>query len=181
MPLNCDSHCLSVYNIRLIIPLPMFSRVLNRGFWFAQSKFNSYKDVTLLNSELSKNYMRSSGPGGQSVNTTNSKAEVRVLISSCSIIDSVIADNLRANYPNFINKSGEIVVTSQTHKSQAQNLNECIKKIQKLIFNCSQVPEQRKYEIPTETEEMEDRRIEGKKKRSEVKGRRNLGNRKHDL
>jgi protein subunit release factor B len=31
--------------------------------------------------------MRSSGPGGQSVNTTNSKAEVRLKINECAAID----------------------------------------------------------------------------------------------
>jgi protein subunit release factor B len=34
--------------------------------------------------------MRSSGPGGQSVNTTNSKAQVKLLINQCSTIDSYI-------------------------------------------------------------------------------------------
>lgn len=41
---------------------------------FATSKFTTYKDVVLPNSSITKNFMRSSGPGGQSVNTTNSKA-----------------------------------------------------------------------------------------------------------
>ena len=110
-------------------------------FMFAQSKFRTYKDVTLLNSEIRKTYVRSSGPGGQSVNTTNSKAEVRVSIAHCSIIDELIANNLRKNYPNFINKSGELIVTCQVHRGQTQNLAECIAKVQKMIFNCSQVPE----------------------------------------
>lgn len=50
--------------------------------------------------------MRSSGPGGQSVNTTNSKAEVRLLISQCAIIDEFISENLHKKYSTFINKSG---------------------------------------------------------------------------
>ena len=56
-------------------------------YMLAISKFNTYKDVKISNSEITKNYMRSSGPGGQSVNTTNSKAEVRVLINHCAVID----------------------------------------------------------------------------------------------
>jgi len=39
--------------------------------------------------------MRSSGPGGQSVNTTNSKAEVRLKIDQCSIIDDNMLTNLK--------------------------------------------------------------------------------------
>ena len=41
---------------------------------FATSKFGSYKDVPLEKHDIKTNFMRSSGPGGQSVNTTNSKA-----------------------------------------------------------------------------------------------------------
>ena len=42
----------------------------------------------------------------------------------------------------------------------------CIEKLQKMIFNCSKVPEERKYEIPAETDEMERYRIEEKRRRS---------------
>lgn len=73
---------------------------------FSKSKFETYKDVVINNSELRKTFMRSSGPGGQSVNTTNSKAEVRLTISQCSVIDTYIKENLIKKYSNFINKSG---------------------------------------------------------------------------
>jgi protein subunit release factor B len=66
--------------------------------------------------------MRSSGPGGQSVNTTNSKAQVKLSIDQCPAIDTFIKDNLQKKYSNYINKSGELVVTSQVHKSQSSNL-----------------------------------------------------------
>jgi protein subunit release factor B len=39
--------------------------------------------------------MRSSGPGGQSVNTTNSKAELRLKINECAPIDENIMKNLK--------------------------------------------------------------------------------------
>ena len=61
----------------------MLRAVFATYFRLSTSKFNSYKDVSIKNSEMVKNFSRSSGPGGQSVNTTNSKAEVRVLISQC--------------------------------------------------------------------------------------------------
>lgn len=83
----------------------LFTKSLHK-YLFAVSKFNTYKDVILTNAELTKSFMRSSGPGGQSVNTTNSKAEVRLLISQCSAVDSIISDNLYKKYGTFINKTG---------------------------------------------------------------------------
>ena len=47
-------------------------------------------------------------------------------------------------------------------------------KIQKMIFNSSQVPEERKYEIFEETEAMEDSRIEEKRRKSLVKSKRTM-------
>lgn len=43
-------------------------------YLFSSSKYESYKDVPLEKNQVKTNFMRSSGPGGQSVNTTNSKA-----------------------------------------------------------------------------------------------------------
>ena len=40
----------------------------------ATSKFPSYREVPIEKNHIETNFMRSSGPGGQSVNTTNSKA-----------------------------------------------------------------------------------------------------------
>ncbi len=41
---------------------------------FSTYKWNSYKEIEFQKWEYETNFMRSSGPGGQSVNTTNSKA-----------------------------------------------------------------------------------------------------------
>ena len=75
-------------------------------FFFSKSKFNTYKDVIIKSNEMQKQFVRSSGPGGQSVNKTNSKAEVRVFLKECQIIDSLIETNLRLKYKNYINKAG---------------------------------------------------------------------------
>ena len=84
----------------------MINNLFKIPYFFSKSKFNTYKDVIIKSNEMSKKFMRSSGPGGQSVNTTNSKAEVRVFILECSIIDEIIAKNLQEKYKNYINKSG---------------------------------------------------------------------------
>ena len=66
--------------------------------------------------------MRSSGPGGQSVNTTNSKAEIRLNLGICSVIDQHMMSNLKEKFSNSINKHNELIVRSQVHKSQGRNL-----------------------------------------------------------
>ena len=51
--------------------------------------------------------MRSSGPGGQSVNTTNSKAELRLKLSECAAVDSNIIVNLNREEDSLINGSSK--------------------------------------------------------------------------
>ncbi len=85
--------------------------------------------------------MRSSGPGGQSVNTTNSKAEIRIKLDEIEELDEFIIGNLKSKYKNYINKENEFVLRSQIHKSQSSNLDECITKAKKMIYECSLVPE----------------------------------------
>ena len=77
--------------------------------------------------------------------------------------------NLRSKYNNNINKDMELIVRSQTHKSQAKNLDDCYERIQKILYECSIVHPERSeepYEIPPEHNE---KRLMDKKRRSEIK------------
>ena len=96
--------------------------------------------------------MRSSGPGGQSVNTTNSKAQLRLKLNNCSAVDENILNNLHEKYSNQINKNNQLIIRSQTSKSQTQNLKECFIKAQKLLFFCSKEKQQKKEEPYEESE-----------------------------
>lgn len=62
-------------------------------------------------------YSRSSGPGGQNVNKLNTKAEVRFNIPSADWLSADIRDRLQQYYPNKITKDGDLIVTSQEHRS----------------------------------------------------------------
>lgn len=41
---------------------------------FSTQKYSSYKDVPIEKNDIKRNFVKSSGPGGQNVNKTNSKA-----------------------------------------------------------------------------------------------------------
>ena len=56
------------------------------------------------------------------------------------VLDEFIVNNLKSKYKNYISKDNEFVLRSQIHKSQSANLDECITKAKKLIYECSLVP-----------------------------------------
>jgi len=71
-----------------------------------------------------------------------------------------------------INKNGEFVITSQTTRSQKNNLDDCFEKLQSMLDQAAIEPKIR--EIWTEPSELgKARRIQEKKKRTETKQYRN--------
>ncbi len=84
-------------------------------------------------SEVRFNATRSGGPGGQGVNTTSSKVEVRWRIGDSHALHEEQKEALRAFTHHRINRNDEIVITSETERSQKQNKKEALAKLTALV------------------------------------------------
>lgn len=62
--------------------------------------------------KIEAKFSRSSGPGGQHVNKTNSKAEIRFNVEQADWLEDRVKKCLREKYSNFINKDNELIITS---------------------------------------------------------------------
>ncbi|XP_040845635.1 peptidyl-tRNA hydrolase ICT1, mitochondrial isoform X4 [Ochotona curzoniae] len=87
---------------------------------------------------LTISYSRSSGPGGQNVNKVNSKAEVRFHLATADWI----AEPVRHKMAVMINRSGELILTSESSRYQFRNLADCLQKIRDMIAEASQMPKE---------------------------------------
>ena len=83
--------------------------------------------------EIEFSSSRSSGPGGQNVNKVNSKAEIRFKVETAEWIPLEVRTRLIEQRSNRINKNGELVITSQEQRSQAQNRDECFAKLKEYL------------------------------------------------
>lgn len=125
-------------------------------------------------------FSRSSGPGGQNVNKVNTKATVRCALDS-TWIPSWARDGIRKS-PYFVKSSRSILLTSTVHRSQAQNVDDCLAKLHDLICAAAlqsipNDPSEEQRERVRELERRADaqRRLQ-KDKRSQAKQQRaNLG------
>ncbi|PPQ63243.1 hypothetical protein CVT24_005703 [Panaeolus cyanescens] len=125
-------------------------------------------------------FSRSSGPGGQNVNKVNTKATVRCSLDS-PWIPPWSRPHLR-NTPHYVSSSHTLLVTSMVHRSQAQNIDECLGKLRDLIVSAASAPIQ-KAASPEQQKKVEqlvkidkERRKKEKMHKSDVKrGRRNQG------
>lgn len=99
-------------------------------------------------SEFNFSFSRSSGPGGQSVNTANSKVTLHWDINANESIRMSIKERFQERYPQFINEEGLVFITSQEHRSQKQNIDSCIAKLYELLKSVQFPPKKRKPTKP---------------------------------
>ncbi|XP_074871027.1 large ribosomal subunit protein mL62 isoform X2 [Carettochelys insculpta] len=122
---------------------------------------------------LSISYCRSSGPGGQNVNKVNSKAEVRFHLASADWIAEDVRQKIAAMYRNRINKSGELIITSEVSRYQMKNLADCLQKIRDLIKEATQktkvVPKENSHLLIARVQKMNRERLRQKKIHSTIK------------
>jgi len=111
-------------------------------------------------------FIRSSGPGGQNVNKTASKAQLRFNINSPAISDEV-KDRLFKIAGKRINEQGELIIEAQRFRTQEQNRLDAVERLVRLLRLASYEPRARQKTRPTSASRQ--RRLESKKRRSETK------------
>ena len=122
--------------------------------------------VEIADWELSEQFMRASGPGGQNVNKVSSAIHLRFDIGASSLPDDV-KDRLLALNDNRITRDGVLVIKSQEHRSQDMNRIEAFSRLMDVVQSVAKPPKKRKPTKPTFASKQ--RRLEGKKKLSEIK------------
>jgi len=117
--------------------------------------------------ELSWRFSRSSGPGGQGVNTTDSRAELSFDVAR----STVLSDLLRARALERLAGrlvDGVLSVAASEHRSQLQNREAAEQRLAQLLREAVAPPPKRRR--PTRpTKGSQERRLEGKRQRAQVK------------
>jgi ribosome-associated protein len=110
---------------------------------------------------------RSSGPGGQNVNKVNTKVELRFnLLLTSSFTENekeLILDKLK----NKINKESELIVVSQSERTQLMNKVKATEKFYDLVSKALTMPKKRTSTRPTFSSKI--KRLEGKRIRGIIK------------
>lgn len=120
-------------------------------------------------SEFEFSFVRSSGPGGQSVNTANSKVILHWNIDQSQSVPESVVNRFKEKYPNLINDKGQVYLSSQIHRSQKMNIDECIRKIHALLKTVLYIPKVRKPSKPTRSairKRLDSKRIHSLKKQN---------------
>ena len=117
--------------------------------------------------ELHWSFSRSSGPGGQGVNTTDSRVQLSFdLVGTASISEPLKARAIERLQSRLVN--GCIVVAASEHRSQLLNREEAQRRLAD-ILDRALAPPPRKRRPTKPSKASVDRRIKAKKSRSQVK------------
>ncbi|XP_062132655.1 large ribosomal subunit protein mL62 [Drosophila sulfurigaster albostrigata] len=92
-------------------------------------KFTGYIPMDKL--EIS--YSRSSGPGGQHVNTVNTKVDIRFKLAEAEWIPTKTREKLLQVLANKLNKEGYYFIKSDLTRSQQMNLADALEKLRTVI------------------------------------------------
>jgi ribosome-associated protein len=110
---------------------------------------------------------RSSGPGGQNVNKVNSKVELRFNITTTGSLTVEEKELVVSRLSTRINSEGDLIVTSQSERTQLQNREKAEERLYLLLARALTVKPKRKRTRPTAASR--EKRLTGKKIRSNIK------------
>lgn len=126
--------------------------------------------LAIPRTELDTKATRAGGPGGQHVNTSSTRIELRWNVRTSRALDDALREQLLARLAGRLDADGNVRVVASEYRSQLQNRDAAEARLAALVRAATAVPKRRKPTKPTRTSVA--RRIEGKRRQSEKKAAR---------
>lgn len=117
--------------------------------------------------ELEFTASRSSGAGGQNVNKVNSKVTLRWNVARSTLVTEERRDLLLTKLAHQLTQQGELILSSQEHRSQLQNRDEVLRKLDTVLQQAFKKRKVRRASKPSKAAAK--KRLESKKRHSEKK------------
>jgi len=123
--------------------------------------------VTIPAAELAWRFSRSSGPGGQSVNTADSRVELSFDVAATRSLSPYLRERALERLANRL-VDGVLTVTASEHRSQSRNRTEAMARLAQVLREAIAPPPPKRR--PTRaTKGSVERRLQEKRRRGDVK------------
>jgi ribosome-associated protein len=123
--------------------------------------------IAIPDEEFDISFARSSGPGGQNVNKTNSKAVLHWDVTNSPSLPWDVKARFLKSFASRLTTDGLIVIASDESRAQEANVKGCLEKLKAMILTVATPPKIRKPTKPTKSSQRA--RVENKKARSVTK------------
>ncbi|WP_414566593.1 MULTISPECIES: alternative ribosome rescue aminoacyl-tRNA hydrolase ArfB [unclassified Anabaena] len=125
--------------------------------------------IIIPDSEIDMSAIRSQGAGGQNVNKVATAIHLRFDIETSSLPAFYKEQLLKLN-DRRITQEGVIVIKAQEYRSQEQNRQEALQRLQELVKSVVVLKRKRKSTKPTRSSQK--KRLDSKTKRGQIKSAR---------
>ncbi|HKH03335.1 MAG TPA: alternative ribosome rescue aminoacyl-tRNA hydrolase ArfB [Bradyrhizobium sp.] len=127
------------------------------------------RDLSIDENDIDISFVRASGPGGQNVNKLSTAAQLRFDTRRITLASDAAA-RLSRLAGQRMTKEGVIVIHAQRFRTQERNRADAIDRLLELLREALVRPTPRRPTRPTLGSKQ--RRLEGKKRRGDVKAKR---------
>ncbi len=117
--------------------------------------------------EVTLRATRSSGPGGQHVNTSSTRVELTWSVAESPSLTEAQRERLLAKLATRIDGTGTLRVVAQSERSQLRNREEAVARFAAILAQALVVPKTRRPTRPTKAAKRE--RLDDKRKRGALK------------
>lgn len=123
--------------------------------------------LSLDDSEVSLDFIRSSGPGGQNVNKVATAVQLRFDLRNSPSLPADVKERLVKLAGSRMTGEGFLLIEAKRYRTQDQNRADALLRLTALIQKALVAPKRRRATRPTLASKTE--RIQAKKRRGEIK------------
>ncbi|CEL98298.1 unnamed protein product [Vitrella brassicaformis CCMP3155] len=139
-------------------------------------RFGVRHGIVIPRNKIDRVFLRNSGPGGQSVNTSDTKVRLRFNLKTADWIPDKIRERLLKSCASKLTKEGDLMITAGDTSSAIANTEIAFEKLQKLLDQAESMKERNfkpfvkdwihEVKDPEEIQRYEENRLKWKKMRS---------------
>lgn len=124
-------------------------------------------EISIRERELRLDFIRSSGPGGQNVNKVATAVQLRFDVFRSASLPEDVRRRLVRIAGKKVSKEGVLLIDARRFRTQERNRQDAVDRLIQWVRRAAEKPKKRVKTKPTLSSR--ERRLEGKRQRSETK------------